>query len=354
MYYISNMSEDLDYKEQYDKAYKRKKMLEDAIEELKLNNPSLRQGSITAYKGHLKAIGNLVEALDSLEDLFTNSVWIIQRIKDSNKSMNTKKAYLSVLCSLCRGKALSEEKKYVENYSRYVAEFEDVKRQIDLEKIKQKPVGEEVVLKDLSMDILHRGLLKHKRDFMLSRNDEKPNLEALRMYIVGLFHIHFKLRNELPTMWLSLTWMLDDWNEKEGGEKQLPHLTKESNHIWCASRNKKYIIINKNKVRDPNEEGWKVRQELIPKDLNWALNHYIQYKKVGEKFIDIQDSGYTKLVRRIWKHKGYELTPSLIRKLYATEIRQKYKGKLQEELKACEVLDHKIGVHNTDYVIYFD
>ena len=30
------MSEDLDYKEQYDKAYKRKKMLEDAIEELKL------------------------------------------------------------------------------------------------------------------------------------------------------------------------------------------------------------------------------------------------------------------------------------------------------------------------------
>lgn len=349
------MSEDIAYNIAQDKIYNRKKMIEDAIEELKLNNPSLRPGSITAYRGHLKAISGLVEALDNVEDLFTNSLWIIKKIKESDKSLNTKKAYLSVLCSLCRGKALSEEKEYVENYSRYVAEFEDIKRQIDLEKIKQKPVGEEVILKDLSIDILHRGLLKHKRDFMLSRSEEKPNLEALRMYIVGLFHLHFKLRNELPTMYLSLTWMLDDWNEKEGGEGELPHITQSTNHIWCASRNKKYIVINKNKVRDPSEEGWKPRQEPIPKDLNWALNHWLKYnKKMGEKFIDIQDSGYTKLVRRIWKHKGYELTPSLIRKLYATEIRQKYKGKLQEELKACEVLDHKIGVHNTDYVIYFD
>ena len=64
-------------------------------------------------------------------------------------------------------------------------------------------------------------------------------------------------------------------------------------------------------------------------------------------------SSYSQLVGRIWADKYKNISSTQIRKMYATEIRKKYGGKLVEEEKACEVLDHSIGVHNTNYVIYF-
>ena len=40
--------------------------------------------------------------------------------------------------------------------------------------------------------------------------------------------------------------------------------------------------------------------------------------------------------------------------LYAIDIRKQHKGKMTEEIAACEVLDHSQGTHNLDYVIYFE
>ena len=68
---------------------------------------------------------------------------------------------------------------------------------------------------------------------------------------------------------------------------------------------------------------------------------------------EIGESGYVKMVKRVWKHTGIELTANLIRKIYANDIRKKFNGKLTNELEACNKLDHNIGVHNTDYIIYF-
>ena len=313
------------------------KIIEEAIEELRLNNPSLKEGSIKAYKGHLRAIIELCNS-GSYEDFFKSPDTICKLIKDCDKSMNTKKAYLGVLCSLTRGKTLAtEDEEYIKTYSKYVLEFEDLKRLIEIEKIKQKPVGSESILKDLSMKGLHLGLQKHKRDFM---SDPTKNKDSLMLYIVGLFHIHFTLRNEVPTLSFKYTHEFDE--------------NKDNNFIMVYSRNRKHLVINKNKVRDPASPTHKPRIEKIPKDLNWALNKLLLSKEMGDKLIEIENSGYTKLVKRVWKHKGLELTSSLIRKLYATEIRQEHKGKLTEEIKACEKLDHSIQVHNSDYIIYFD
>lgn len=320
--------------------YEKREIIKKAVEELKLNNPTLRDGSIKAYKGHIRAIIHQSE-LHEYEELFTKAEEITSDIKDAYVSMNTKKAYLSVLCSLTRGRAINGNE-YLENYNKYVFEFEDLKRLIDIEKIKQKPVGEEMIIKDLTMDLLHRALLKHKRDYMA---DNEANKESLMLYIVGLFHYHFTLRNELPTLYFTDTNLQNpntpvDW--------------KKDNYIICHSRNHKSMVINKNKVRDPNSLNHEARKEKIPKDLNWALNKLLSNKKMGDKLLSIENSGYTKMVKRVWKHKGWELTSSLIRKLYACEIRTEHKGKLEYEIQACKKLDHSLGVHNTDYIVYFD
>ncbi len=321
LYYIHNMAD----------------IIPKSVEELKINNPSLKEGSIKAYKGQLKSILALNEWITKYEDLFKSPKEIIKSIQDSDKSMNTKKAYLGLLCSLTRGKALSEDKEMVKSYSIYVAEFEDLKREIEVESIKQKPTNQEAILKDLTMNGLKRTLYKHKKDYK-----DNKDIEALRMYIVGLFHIHFTLRNEVPT--LSFT---DKHLDKDTGE------WRKDNYIVCYSRNNKEMIINKNKVRDPSNLLHKARKEKIPTDLNWGLNKWIA-EKGHTKLYEGENSGYTKLIKRIWKHKKLELTSSLIRKLYATEIRMEHKGKLEEELKACEKLDHSIEVHNKEYILYFD
>ncbi len=326
----------------------------ECVEELKLNNPSLRDGSIKAYSNHIRSILKLCEenTITNLEDIFKYAEIVCKSInKESGLSKNTKKAYYSVLCSLTRGKALETlEPDMAKSYSKYVFEFEDLKRLIQIEKIKQKPVGEEKVLKHLTMKKLHRALLKHKKDFMDSRKpptqneDITYNIEALKLYIVGMFHYHFCLRNELPTMFLT------DKHADDKGE------WKKDNYIIVHSRNHKEMVINKNKVREPTHPLHKPRTEKIPTDLNWALNWWLKIHPdaMNNKLLDISESGYSKMVKRVWKHKDIELTSSLIRKLYACEVRKEHKGKLEKEIEACEKLDHSLSVHNTDYILYFD
>lgn len=314
-----------------------KQIVSSVVDELKLNNPSLKEGSIKAYTSQLHSILALSDCITKYEDFFKSPDKIIKSINECDKSMSTKKAYFNLLCSLTRGRALSEDKDNIKCYSQYVYECEDIKRLIEIERLKQKPNGEEVILKDLTMKMLHRALLKHKRDYM---SDPTANKDSLMLYIVGLFHIHFTLRNEVPT----IIFIGGHFKSVKGRD----------NYIRVDSRNRKEMVINKNKVRDPASPTHKPRKEKIPKDLNWALNKLLLNRKMGNKLLDIENSGYTKLVKRVWKHKGWELTSSLIRKLYATEVRMEHKGKLEYEIQACEKLDHSMAVHNTDYIIYFD
>ena len=235
MYYINNMTD-------FDLYYIDKAIETDVIEELKLNNPSLKEGSIKAYKGQLKSILALNEWITKYDDLFKSPKEIIKSIQDSGRAMNTKKAYLGLLCSLTRGKALSEDKEMVKCYSLYVAEFDDLKREIEVESIKQKPTSQEAILKGLTMNGLKRTLYKHKKDYK-----DNKDIEALRMYIVGLFHIHFTLRNEVPTLSLSSCWNAE----------------RKDNYIMCYSRNRKEMVINKNKVRDPTSPTHKPMNRIV-------------------------------------------------------------------------------------------
>ena len=325
----------------------------ECVEELKLNNPSLRDGSIKAYSNHLKSIFKLGcgdDRIETLDDIFKRPESVCKNINQHLMlSKNTKKAYYGVLCSLTRGKALEIlEPDMAKSYSKYVFEFEDLKRLIQIEKIKQKPVGEEKMLQHLTMKRLHRALLKHKKDFMDSRKFAPLvayNIEALKLYIVGMFHYHFCLRNELPTMSFTDKNLDDDTGE-----------WRKDNYILVESRNRKTMVINKNKVREPTHPLHKARREKIPTDLNWGLNWWLKIHPdaMNNKIFDISESGYSKMVKRVWKHINLELTSSLIRKLYACEVRKEHNGKLEKEIEACAKLDHSLSVHNTDYVLYFD
>ena len=69
---------------------------------------------------------------------------------------------------------------------------------------------------------------------------------------------------------------------------------------------------------------------------------------------ELHSHEYTNLMKKVWEHKNLTMTSTLIRKLYAIHIRRKFKGKKTAEMKACDVLDHSMEVHNNCYVLYFD
>ena len=68
----------------------------------------------------------------------------------------------------------------------------------------------------------------------------------------------------------------------------------------------------------------------------------------------MSSANYVGLVKRVWKHMDLDLTSTLIRKVYAMDIRTQYNGKLSEEMKACVKLDHSKQIHDTNYIVFFD
>ena len=78
------------------------------------------------------------------------------------------------------------------------------------------------------------------------------------------------------------------------------------------------------------------------------------YKSKGDLNENISGSGYCAMLKRVWAHKNINMTSTLVRKLFSIDIRKKYNGKLSEEVKACEKLDHGLHVHNTNYILFFE
>ena len=68
----------------------------------------------------------------------------------------------------------------------------------------------------------------------------------------------------------------------------------------------------------------------------------------------MSESMYNQYLSNIWTHKGKTLNSTLIRKVYANDVRREHNGKMTEELKACDKLDHSKKVHDSNYILYFD
>lgn len=268
----------------------------------------------------------------------------------------TIKNYYSLLIALLR--TLDNWK---DIYRVFRQNFDMIKKTLDDKQIKQEPKQNEKFLENLNMKELDSSLNVYYKRIMKSK---KKDLQASSFYMLGLLHIDQVLRNEACEMFIS-----DKYLDIEDYPK--------TNFIHNAGRNSKTMIIRNNKVRNPDHEGYKGPKEVkVSKKLNSAINRHVETLRNNDMYLDGEpfplvlkrlDKGgeydkdwkctssvYAYLVKKIWKHKGWELTSTLIRKLYAIEVRNKYKGNLIKEKVACEKLDHTQDTHDKHYVIYFD
>jgi len=333
-------------------------ILDKCVAEIKLNNPTLRDSTLKNYKSMLFRIlkGSLSAGLniDSKNNIpFAFKYNSHQIINVINKQLwleepkaiteRTKKNYFAVMLSLLRGTAVDEpESDYLKNYNYH---FETLNNNIKALEMTQSPKPKELQLKDLSIKKLLKGLNYHK-----SKND----LDSTLLALVGAINCYLCLRNEPSNMILSDTYLSQD----------LPEF-KRTNFIWNKGRNKKYMYIRYNKVRTEADEQ---REIPITGELNSLLNKYIKqyddhtpglsyrpllYKTKGNEGC-MSDANYVGLVKRVWKHMDLDLTSTLIRKVYAMDIRTQYNGKLSEEMKACVKLDHSKQIHDSNYIVFFD
>ena len=241
---------------------------------------------------------------------------------------------------------------YDEAYKLYRKNFDEIKGTITEKSIKQEPTEKDKVLEGLSIKTLEGHLHYHYKKIMASKKNDE---EAARLYMLGFLHTTQALRNEAADMILSNVYLTTDMDPK-------------TNFIYCKGRNSKVMVIRNNKVRNP-DRGDPAKEVKLSKKCNSAVNRYIETMKNLEKFqprmrlcpkpensaLDsMSSSNYTYLFKKIWEHQKLELTSTSLRKLYAIDIRKQHKGKMTEEIAACEVLDHSQGTHNLDYVIYFE
>jgi len=288
-------------------------------------------------------IGDSKEVISILE---TNQGWNDRTIKN----------YYSLLLALLR--TLDS---YKDAYKSYRINFDMIKKTLDDKQIKQKPKQSEKFLENLNMKELDSALNVYYKRIMKSK---KTDLQASSFYMLGLLHVDQCLRNEACEMFIS---------DKYLDIKDYP----KTNYIHNSGRNSKTMIIRDNKVRNPDHDGYKGPKEVkVSKKLNSAINRHVETLRNNDMYKDgapfplvlkrldkggefdkewkCTSSVYAYLIKKIWKHKGWELTSTLIRKLYAIEVRKKYKGNLVKEQIACEKLDHCKDTHDKHYVIFFD
>lgn len=349
------------------------KATELCMAELELNNPSLSEGTKKLYnniidkllyewfKDSIQEKEDCVLCYENLPEILSKNIELSNFIlehpwTERELSDRTLKNYFSVLCSITRGKAL-EGPKWGEPYKGYSLGLETLKKSINAQEEKQEPSDKDVKLKAI-------GSLKELRK-ELRRTWRKwggGNRNSALMYMLGLLHIRYVFRNELcEIIYRTLP---------RGG---IPtDLDKDTNYIFFNS--KRYsIVINNNKVRKVanGDEPKVISYDRTNKDDREILRALNKYKELcegklesGKRLVSntkgefyMTNGNYTETIKNIWKHKsddwGY-ITSTSIRKLYAIEMRDTFKGKLLAEKEACKNLDHSEKVHNTNYIIYWD
>ena len=332
--------------------------------ELLKNNPSLREKTQDTYvnilwrliKG-LEADGYQTSMIGSIPFvLLKDYEAVVEFIKNLKKGMSTTKNYISVCISLVRGVALDNPGICDDACKYYRKAQDELLVQISQKQQEQLPSEKEEFLKDLSMVELKRGLRYH---LQLLKKDPL-DIETAVLLFVGTLATEFCLRNEPANMMLSNKYL---------NKIEYP----KTNFLWNKGRNKKVMVIRENKVRVGGKDPEKTLE--VTGELNSIINRYLRaylycdpgveeglkhgpmpllYKSKGDLNENISGSGYCAMLKRVWAHKNINMTSTLVRKLFSIDIRKKYNGKLSEEVKACEKLDHGLHVHNTNYILFFE
>ena len=334
-------------------------------EELLSNNPALRPNSVKSYCG---IVWRLIQGL---EEANYNGQWVgnipfvilkdyeavCEYIIKLGKSDVTTKNYFSVVVSLIRGMAIDNPGICEEACAHYRKHHDTYIKKIGDKLKEQKPTEKETFIETLNISLLKKGLKHH--DKLLKTNPF--DVETAVLLFVGTLATELCLRNEPSTMVISNVYL---------DETEYP----KTNYIWNKGRNKKIMIIRENKVRvggvDPE------RRIEITGTLNSVINKYLRaylycdpscdddlnegrtipliWKTKGDINENISGAGYCAMLKRVWAHMDIQMTSTLIRKIFAIDIRKEHGGKMTEEIKACEKLDHSLSVHNASYVLFFE
>lgn len=346
------------------------------VSELKKSNPSLKDGTLKTYTSQLRKLvnewsnenkkemilmdGGYENATNTIPDFMLKPASCVRFIEENKwakgeLSDRTIKNYYAVILSLLRGKNSDEDidtEIYTSAYKTYTAKFDELKKSLNALETLQQPKDKEIPLKGLKMKDLKKYLLYHFNK--IRKADSKDWVSAL-LWCIGNLHMECVFRNELA----NIVYVEDYLPMSEEHNN--------TNFIWNKGRNSKIIEIRNNKVRDCSK-GDLPKQIVLRGECNRIVNKYLKVLEnaeiplcCGDPFIrkqkgegEMTSSNYSALLKKCWEHKKLNLTSTLIRKVYAIDIREQYKGKLTAELEACAKLDHSLDVHNKSYIIHFD
>ena len=240
-----------------------------------------------------------------------------------------------------------------DTYKKYRVAFDIIKGANNAKQELQLPADNDLCLKDLKIEDLKKELNYH---FKKVRKTDSEDTESALLNMLGHLHLDQVLRNEAHNMYLTSNYLSEEDH-------------KDTNFIWIKGRNEKLMVIRNNKVRNP-DRGDPPKEVVLKGAINTAINKYKQVltNKYGPMdglvpLVDnkhmtegkrISSSHYSQVFKKIWGHKGYDLTTTQIRKLYAMDVRDKFKGNLIKEKEACEKLDHSADTHNKHYILSFD
>ena len=332
---------------------------------IKKTTPTIKDSTISTYERLFRKLyrelfvditpNNISNPLVYIID---NPTPIIDKLFESEWGLNlkdqTRKNYISLILTLLRGSSADEGVR--PSYNKYREVFDMLKKGLDAEQIKQQPTEKEEDLKNITMNDLKKGLVYHANKL---RGRDSKDINSALYNMLGHLHLEEVLRNEASSMILTNNYipMAED--------------TKHINFIWIKGRNTKLMVIRNNKVRNPDRYD-EPKEVWIKGSLNTAINKYIQVLKNTGNIEDdiilentplvfsksfplhcISSSHYSQVFKKIWSHLDLELTTTMIRKLYAMDVREKYKGNLLKEQEACEKLDHSKDTHDKHYILDF-
>jgi len=338
------------------------KIIQSITQELIKNNPSLREQTINQYQRVIVRLlkvleekGEDVRLCNNIPMCFLKSAEVVcDVIENDDKVDVTKKNIYTCIISLMRGQAILYDVWMGDDaLAIFRDKFTIIKNKINASSELQNPKKKELQLKDLTIKKLKSGLSFHANKL----RKDKYDLDSALLLLVGTINTELCLRNEPASMVIT-----NNYLDREMFPKQ--------NFLWNKGRNKKIFIIRENKVREGGKDPEKAL-EIVGKFNSYINKYFVALEnKIGDKICEldmipliyktkgdgdlITNGGYVQLVKRCWQHMDLTLTSTLIRKVFAIDIRNQFNGKITEEKKACEKLDHSLAVHNNSYVLFFE
>ena len=291
---------------------------------------------------------------------FLNALDILKEIELSDWKDSTKKNNMSLMLTMLR--CFLGDDKYLdsETYQTYRSAFDKLKASNYAKQEQQKPTETEAGLEGIHFDRLPTYLNTHMNKI---RSGTSKDLKSALLNMLGHLHCDQVLRNECAGMMLTKNYLDKDDYPK-------------TNFIWNKGRNVKMLVIRDNKVRNA-DLGNEPKEVWLKGKVNTAINKYIQVLSntlnvalmdvvplvtsknftnsltSGDGSENISSSHYSQVFKGIWEHKGFNLTTTQVRKLYAMDVRDKFKGNLLKEKEACIKLDHSESTHNLHYILDF-